>query len=218
MNKGQGASQNEIWSQRIPYVLTHFIHWFSAHWLLLANVVLFLYVGLPFLAPVLMYTGHERLARAIYLLFRPLCHQLPERSFFLFGPRWVYSYAQLSHALGGNVPRRFIGNQALGFKVAICERDVVIYGTMFLGGLFFSFVRRRLAPLRLKAFVGLIIPMAIDGTGQLLGLWTSTWWSRILTGSLFGLACIWLAYPYLETGMREIHIQASKTLREWEDT
>lgn len=206
-----------VWARRITLWLTWFMRWFSGHWLFMANLAVgFFYVGLPLLAPALMHAGHKGAARLIYTIFRPLCHQLPERSFFLYGQRWVYSYEQLSQVLGGLVPQRYVGAEGLGFKVAVCQRDVAIYLTILLCGLVFNGLRKRLQPLPLKAFGLLIIPLAVDGLGQLLGLWTSTWWSRAFTGGLFGLACVWLAYPYLERGMSEVHDEAVRALDEWE--
>ncbi|MBC7236556.1 MAG: DUF2085 domain-containing protein [Chloroflexi bacterium] len=158
--------------------------------------------------------GHVGWARVIYTVFRPLCHQLPERSFFLFGPRAVYSLEALSHAAGGLVPQRWVGNSAIGFKIAVCQRDVAIYAAMTLAGLAFYPLRRTLRPLPLRWFLALLLPMAIDGFGQLFGLWVSTWWSRVLTGGLFGLAAVWLTYPYLEKGMREVHIDAAAALHD----
>lgn len=203
------------WTQQLTRRLTRLLHTISGHWLLLANLALALYLGLPFLAPVLRWTGHPRGADLIYLIFRPLCHQLPERSFFLFGPQAVYSYEELSAFLGGGaVPQRYIGAPEIGFKVAICQRDVAIYGAMLLAGILFAFVRRRLKPLPWRYFLAFVLPLAVDGTGQLLGLWVSTWWSRLLTGALFGVACVWLAFPYLEEGMREVHRETSQALHE----
>jgi len=57
--------------------------------------------------------------------------------------------------------------------------------------------------------------IAIDGLGQLFGLWTSTWWSRVLTGGLFGLGCFWLTYPHLERGMSEVRQESRRALKEW---
>lgn len=113
------------------------------------------------------------------------------------------------------MPLRYNGAQGVGFKVAICQRDVAIYLAMFIAGLAFTWLRRRLKPLAIKKFVALCAPMAIDGLGQLFGLWVSTWWSRVLTGGLFGVACVWLAYPYLERGMNEVHQEMSITLDGW---
>jgi uncharacterized membrane protein len=213
---GNMRSGTDLWAQRITRVLTRFMCWFSQHWVLFANTALALYLALPFLAPVLAHAGHDWWARAVYLVFRPLCHQIPERSFYLFGRQLVYSYAELSELLGGVVPQRHIGNDDLGYKVAVCQRDVAIYGFALLSGLLFAPLRQRVKTLPLKRFGLMIVPMAIDGIGQLLGLWESSWWSRVLTGGLFGLACVWLAFPYLETGMRGVHRDAARAVAQWD--
>ncbi|MFP3897080.1 MAG: DUF2085 domain-containing protein [Anaerolineales bacterium] len=210
--------RTDIWSQRITYILTHFMRWFSEHWLFMANLAVALYLGLPLLAPVLMHAGHEDPARLIYLLFRPLCHQLPERSFFLYGARWTYSYDQLIQITGQMVPQRYIGDPQIGYKVAMCQRCVAIYLSMLLFGLLFGIARKYLKPLPIRVLFAIIAPLAIDGLGQLVGLWTSTWLSRTITGGLFGLGCIWFAYPYLERGMTEIQGETAKTLAQWEET
>ena len=206
------ADAKEVWTRRITYGLTLFMRWFSAHWLLMANLAVGLYISLPLLAPVLVHAGHERLGNLVYLMFRPLCHQLPERSFFLYGGKCVYSYEELGQLTGGLVPDRFLGSEGIGFKTAVCQRCLAIYPVMLIGGLLFAWLRKRLRFLPLKAFAIMVFPLAVDGLGQLFGLWTSTWWSRLLTGGLFGLSCVWLGYPYLERGMREVHSEAEKTL------
>jgi len=209
------SQHTDIWTMRITYVLTHFMNWFSAHWLLLANLAIAFFIGLPILAPVLMHTGHTRAGNLIYLLFRPLCHQLPERSFFLYGVSWAYPSQELIRLLGKLPTQRWVGNGYLGFKIAICQRCVAIYLSVLLGGGLFIGIRNHLRPLPIKAFGIAIVPLAVDGLGQLFGLWASSWVSRIGTGGLFGLACVWFAYPYLELGMREIHKEASKSLKDW---
>src|SRR5512137_2632020 len=113
----------------------------ARHWLALFNTIVAVFVLLPFLAPVLMHMGLDRPASAIYLVYQPTCHQLPERSFFLFGPQGAYSVAELEaeHALpegttlGQRAMMRYVGNPEIGYKVAICERDVAIYGSILLG-------------------------------------------------------------------------------------
>ncbi|MHB1295287.1 MAG: DUF2085 domain-containing protein [Anaerolineae bacterium] len=208
---------SDPWARRITFVLTHVIRAISAHWLLMANVALLLYIGLPVLAPVLMAAGHERAAGLLYTIFKPLCHQLPERSFFLFGEQAVYSLDELAHIhAGAEVPLRYVGAPDVGYKMAVCQRDVALYGAMLLGGIAFNWLRERVKPLSIKQFALLALPMAVDGSGQLVGLWTSTWPSRLVTGALFGLACVWLAYPYLQRGMSEIRSESASTLRTWE--
>ncbi|NIV39463.1 MAG: hypothetical protein GWN58_61660, partial [Anaerolineae bacterium] len=102
----------------------------AKHWLILANLFWGLYVGLPFLAPVFMDAGLTVPAKAIYTIYRPACHQRPERSYFYGGPQAIYSVEELEAAgLDTNPFAREIGNEQLGWKVAFCERDVAIYGS-----------------------------------------------------------------------------------------
>lgn len=189
---------------RITAILNRFVHAIAKHWLLASNAVIAASVALPVLAPALMAAGYQRAGQAMYTLFRPFCHQLPERSFFLFGPQLAYSLQELEQLVGPDVPLRFVGNPQLGFKMALCQRDMALYLAMLIFGLVFGAVRERLRPLSLKTFALLSLPIALDGLGQLLTLWESTWWSRVSSGALFGLACVWLVYPYVESGMRDV--------------
>lgn len=195
-------------SDSLPPLLGRFIDgmerlagWTMRHWVGVLNVLFLLYVGLPFLAPVLMHVGAEGPARLIYLIYRPACHQLPERSYFLFGPAPVYDLADLPQQGVADaslfVRRGYIGDPAHGYKVAICERDVAIYGSMFLMGLLFALRRKRLPPLPWRWYVLFLLPMAVDGLTQLVGLRSSNWFLRTVTGVLFGVGTIWLVYPYL---------------------
>jgi uncharacterized membrane protein len=194
-------------------IMTLLLRWISKHWLLVVNISVGSLIVLPVLAPILMHLGLTGIGNFIYVVFKPACHQLPERSFFLFGPQPIYTYNQLSAVLGGAVPQRYIGSPELGYKIAVCERDVAIYGSMLLAGLLFG-LYRKLKTLPLKFFGLLILPMLIDGFGQLFGFWSSTWQSRVITGGLFGIACIWLAYPYLQQGMQDIYNETLSLLRD----
>jgi uncharacterized membrane protein len=184
----------------------------AKHWLFLANLTWGFYVGLPILAPILMLTGHPWLGNIIYTAYRVACHQIPWRSFFIGGSQIVYTYEELIALVGPALTQRYIGDVAIGYKVALCQRDVATYGTILLAGLVFGLVRRRVKPLPIWAFVLSLVPMGIDGLTQLLGLRESNWQLRIITGALFGLASIWLAYPYLEEGMRDIRDTVNEKL------
>jgi len=200
----QGLEGQPAWASSISVILNRLVHAFAKHWLFATNAIVAASVGLPVLAPALMARGYESAARAIYTLFGPFCHQLPERSFFLLGPQLTYSLQELEQLIGAEVPLRYIGDPALGFKMALCQRDIALYLAVLVFGLAFGLLRGRLRPLPLKLFVLLSIPITLDGAGQLLALWESTWWSRVLSGALFGMACAWLAYPYIESGMRDV--------------
>jgi uncharacterized membrane protein len=197
---------------------------FARHWLAAFNLIVFLYVGMPVAAPTLMKLGAYQPARWIYAVYAPMCHQLAFRSFFLFGEQPVYPRAAadtqwmtFGQATGQSEDdflnaRRFTGDPRLGYKVALCERDVAIYGGILLAGLLFGLVRKRLppAPIALWILLG-IVPIALDGGSQLLSnlpflpltVRESTPFLRVLTGSMFGIMNVWLAYPYVEETMHE---------------
>jgi hypothetical protein len=131
-----------------------FTSWFSNHYMLVFNLIFLVYFAVPFLAPVFMKMGSTGAANIIYKVYRPLCHQLAYRSWFLFGEQAAYPrtlagvaglvpYEQATGISSLNVPasQDFIGNPQLGYKVAFCERDVAIYGSIFLFGLIFAATR-----------------------------------------------------------------------------
>jgi len=163
-----------------------------------------------------MWQRHERPARVIYFFYSFACHQLPERSFFI-GPKLTYSLQEIREIMGEGADsllrrRRFIGNEEVGYKMAMCQRDIAIYLTILFAGIAFAFVRDRLEPLSFQAFLVFCIPIAVDGITQLLGLRESTPPGRVFSGSLFGMALVWLIYPRLEGAFREIRRAAEANL------
>jgi uncharacterized membrane protein len=214
--------------QQIPISWTkadNFTRWLSKHYLSIFNILVFIYLGLPFLAPVLMKTGAEGSAKIIYRLYGYVCHQFAYRSWFLFGEQEVYPRAeaylpnlityQQATGYDGNdlfAARDFIGNDHLGYKVALCERDTAIYAGILLFGLIFSVTRKKLKSLHwiIWLIIG-ITPIALDGLSQLISQMPfhllqyreSTPQLRVLTGFLFGFVTAWFGYPYVEESMTE---------------
>jgi len=62
----------------------------ARHWLLVVNLWWAVYAGLPWLAPVLMHIGARGAGQMIYTLYSTQCHQMAQRSYFLFGPQVTY--------------------------------------------------------------------------------------------------------------------------------
>ncbi len=209
--------------------LSRFSLWSSKHWLALVNLFFLTYVGLPFLAPVLLANGHSRAANVIYQLYNFTCHQFPTRTYFVSGE-----------------------------QVCMCHRCVAMYGTIFLGGLVFGLVRHRLKPLPLRWYLLFLIPIGLDGglamAGELtqviptfilsgLGLavlvaiavvvfkqkersWPgylilaigllaliymqffgphySNYYLRTLTGFIFGFGTVWFVYPLMEESFLDV--------------
>ena len=49
----------------------------------------------------------------------------------------VYTYGELITLVGPDLTERYVGDATIGYKVAICQRDVATYGTILLAGLVF---------------------------------------------------------------------------------
>lgn len=205
-----------------------FSYWFSKQYMLVLNALVLLFVGLPFLAPVMMKQGLTGPARVIYAVYSPLCHQLSFRSWFLFGEQAYYprelagiegviSYEELTQAetIDLNAARRFVGNEMVGYKVAFCQRDIAIYGGIFLFGVIFALTGRKIPGLKWYLWVLFgLVPIGIDGSSQLPSLaksffpsWMiireSTPLLRSVTGLLFGITTAWFMYPMIEETMLE---------------
>ncbi len=201
-----------------------FFMWFSNHYMWAFNFFVLLYVGLPFLAPVMQHAGMVFPARVTYAVYSKLCHQLPYRSWFLYGEQAFYPRETAGieglmtyEVATGRDPkdlwdaREFIGNEQVGYKVAFCQRDVAIYGAILLFGLIFSLFKTKIKPLPIWAWVLIaIVPMGLDGGIQLLSQFLpgnlipyheSTPFLRTLTGFLFGFGTAWFGYPLIEETM-----------------
>ena len=109
---------------------------------------------------------------------------------------------------------RAIGNEQVGWKVAFCERDVAIYGSIFITGIAYALLRKHLSAKRmsLRIFALFLVPMAIDGILQLFGFYESTWEMRSLTGAIFGIGAALFAYPYVEEGFADVRKTINRKL------
>lgn len=155
-----------------------------------------LFVLLPWVAPVLMQLGLEVPARWIYSAYGLLCHQLPQRSFFLFGPSASYSLPTIQQAWQDTgdpwVLRQFIGTAAMGYKVAWSDRMVTLFTSIPVAAMVWWPLRRWVRALPLWGFALLALPMAIDGGTHVLsdlsgigqGFRDTNAWLAGLTGGL----------------------------------
>ncbi len=203
-----------------------FSFWLSRRYMTVLNALVLLYVGLPFLAPVLMVSGATGAGGLIYRVYGAVCHQLAFRSWFLFGEQPAYPRQRAG--VEGLIPysvitglseedqlaaREFIGNPEVGYKVALCQRDVAIYGGILLFGLVFSITDKKIKPIPwyLWLLIG-IFPIALDGFSQLfsqppfdlLTYRESTPILRTFTGFLFGFTTAWFGFPLVEETMVDI--------------
>ena len=235
---------DDLYRQRVQRGSTisrgdQFAYWFSRQYMLVFTLLLFVFVSLPVLAPVLMKAGATQPANVIYTLYSPLCHQFGFRSFFLFGEQPYYPLVETGiagegtdlldfesatgitglHDAAGHArldARHYHGNEEVGYKLALCERDMAIYSAMLLFALIFWLSGRRIPPLHwaiwllvgwgfigLDGFSQLISQFEIPALANILPYRESTPFLRVLTGFLFGFSTAWFGFPHLEESMRE---------------
>ncbi|MBN2246773.1 MAG: DUF2085 domain-containing protein [Candidatus Aminicenantes bacterium] len=115
-------------------------------------------LGLIFLAPYLKSLS-DPAADLIYSLFSPLCHQIPSRSFAIYG-----------------------------FPLAVCARCLGIYLGFFLGTLIHPLIsgfRNREVPSR-AYLIFFSLPIIIDTAANFLRFWNTPGWIRLILGIVWG--------------------------------
>jgi uncharacterized membrane protein len=128
------------------------------------------FVGLIIAAPVLESRGHAAAGWMVYRLFAPLCHQIPERSFYV-----------------------------AGHPLAVCARCAGIYAG-FIACLFvYPLVRslKRTETPRRAWLIAAALPTTVDFLVNFTGLWHNTHTSRLLTGALVGACAVFFIVPGL---------------------
>ncbi len=127
-------------------------------------------------APVLAAHAYTTVAGLIYLLFSPVCHQIPARSFIF-----------------------------AGHPMAVCHRCAGIYAGLFLISFIhrdnFSPLGSRVS-YRIFVLCG-SAPILLDAILPYAGIWTNTPFSRAATGFMFGAMVSALLVPGISEFLRE---------------
>ncbi len=129
-----------------------------------------LLMGMIVGAPLAQAGGHSLFAFSIYGAFSRLCHQIPERSFYI-----------------------------AGHQFAVCARCTGIYAGFLAATLAYPLlrsIRRTDTPARHWLFLA-AVPLAIDFSLGFFGLWENTHLSRFLTGALLGSVAVFYIIPGL---------------------
>ncbi len=173
--------------------------WLGRHWLGLFIVIYGAFVLTPFLAPVFMQMGATDAANAVYTGYSFVCHQLPERSIFLFGDKPMYSLDEIKSVwqLDGFIGlRQFVGNTGYGWKIAWSDRMMSFYGSIWIGAIIYAALRNRLKSLSpVKWFFLGILPVGLDGVTHFIndalagttgaGFRDTNDWLRFITLNVF---------------------------------
>ncbi len=128
-------------------------------------------------APLALATGHPFWGLTIYHAFSYVCHQIPERSFFI-----------------------------AGHQFAVCARCAGLYAGFTVATLFYPLLRslrQTDAPPRQWLFLA-AAPLAIDFALGYFGIWENTHSSRFATGALLGAVSVLYVMPGLmDLSLRE---------------
>ncbi|MFC2161265.1 DUF2085 domain-containing protein [Acidobacteriota bacterium] len=120
---------------------------------------LLIWISAIFLAPFLNYFSQKG-SEFIYAVFSPVCHQISERCFFVFG-----------------------------FPLAVCTRCLGIYLGCFLGMILYPIIHgfSSTAVPKLKLFFLFTSPIAVDTLGNFFSIWNTTPWLRFTIGFIWGV-------------------------------
>lgn len=156
-------------------------------YMLLSVTLLNLFIGL--LAVVTPYLGMwfgSGFTDPIYTVYGYICPQRPSHTFF-------------------------IGGHAMAFE----QRDVSVHLGLAFAGLLYLFWQPIRQALSTRVALLLIAPMLIDVAISTVGILPSTWFSRLWTGGLAGIAVIWWSYPRFDAYLRKVqgHVARLQGLR-----
>ncbi len=155
--------------------LLHLNNFLLEYWATMLTAILGLVVLIALSIPFLSYFGLDAIAKPLFFSLHYVCAQIPSHSFYyIFG-----------HQLG------------------LCARNLSIYSSMFLGSLIFVLSKKRLPGIPWWLWILMILPMALDGLTQMVGLRESTWELRLITGTLFGSGSVWFVLPYMQKTITE---------------
>ena len=138
-------------------------------WVLVAGLALAI-VALIVGAPLARTHGHPAFAATVYEVFRPFCHQIPERSLHLDGGAF-----------------------------AVCARCTGIFAGFALAAAAYPLLRpigsSDVPPL--PWLLAACVPLGIDFLLGHFGVWPNTHFSRLATGAVAGAAAVFYVVPAL---------------------
>lgn len=140
-------------------------------------LVVFAWLALIVLPPIVSAYGQTEISSPMYRFFGMICHQLPERSFHL-----------LEHQL------------------AVCSRCFGVYFGLGVGAVVYPLWRRvdDIEPLPRIWLLASMVPIGIDWSLGVFGVWENNHASRFITGLILGLACVTYILPALVEIVRNL--------------
>ena len=139
--------------------------------------VVFVWAFLIILAPLAKAYGFETFAASLDNFYHYICHRIPERSFHIAGEQF-----------------------------GVCSRCSGVYFGLFFGFAIYPLWRRieDVEPLaRFWLFLSMI-PIGVDWSLTIFGIWENTQFTRVATGLILGFACATYIVPAIVEITRNI--------------
>ena len=161
---------NEAVRQYAPLVIADRLRRQATNVWLAATIGSLVWILLIIGAPLARVNGFTAISIPLYSLFSYMCHQISERSFHLEGEQF-----------------------------GVCSRCFCVYLGLFAGFVIYPIWRhlQDIEPIpRIWLFLSLV-PIGIDWSLGVFGIWENTHLSRLLTGMILGVACATFIMPAL---------------------
>lgn len=143
-------------------------------------IVLFIWTLLQFLAPVVLPKGSTNDLSGI-VIFSDNGEKIES-----FGEPWSFIYSAGDFLCHQRLDRSIIINEN---QMPFCARCTAIWLGLAIGiGLIVFYIIELNEKFIFALLIGLI-PIGVDGIGQLIGLWESTNITRVITGLIIGILC-----------------------------
>ena len=149
-----------------------------------STVVVLIWIGFIIAAPLLYSAGMSAASSPIYTFFSYICHQIPERSLHI-----------------------------AGHQLAVCSRCFGVYMGLLVGMLAYPLWRRvdEIEPIpRIWLFLALV-PIGVDWSLTVFGIWENTHTSRFITGLILGFACSTFIVPAIVEIVRNLSARKLRT-------
>jgi len=147
----------------------------------IALAVVGVWLLLIVLPPILAANGQTGISSPIYHFFSFICHQMPARSFHIFD-----------------------------HQLAVCSRCFGVYFGLLAGLIAYPLWRsiENIDPLPRIWLFASMVPIAIDWSLGVLGIWENNHASRFITGMILGVGCATYIMPALVEIVRNIRRRA----------
>lgn len=135
-----------------------------------SGLVAFVWLALILAPPLLAALGLASAGNSIFSFFGYICHQMPDRSFHIDGS-----------------------------QVAVCSRCFGVYFGLIAGVLAYPLWRwvEDIEPLSRIWLFAAMVPIGVDWSLTMFGIWENTHLTRFVTGMILGAACATYILPAL---------------------